>query len=146
MNIRPCQSGNDKAGTLTIFDRTFPAAHNFLEAREHTEARLHLEEFLKHTATLMAVGEQGVLGFITVDDEGYIPALYVDSSRLRRGVGSALLNAAQDLHKRLSLHVFAENVPAVRFYQTQGFAVVHEDIQIDASGRRHVRFEMERRS
>ena len=146
MSVRPYDSENDKAETLVIFDQTFPASHAFLEAREQAEARLHLGLYLEHADTLVAVSEQTVVGFITVDDEGYILGLYVDTSQFRQGVGSTLLKAAQDRRKRLSLHVFAENAPAVRFYQAQGFAVVEEDRQIDGSGGRHVRFEMERLS
>ena len=83
-----------------------------------------------------------MIGFITVDDEGYISALYV--SRTSIGVGSALLQATQYRHQRFALHVFAENIFAVQFYKAQGFAVVDEDTQIDSLGRRHRRYEMER--
>lgn len=109
-----------------------------------TDAREHLELLLRHSETLLVEIESAVIGFITVSEEGYIPALYVDRPHASCGAGSALLQAAQTRHERLGLHVFAENIPAVQFYRARGFDVVDEDRQIDSSGRRHDRLEMER--
>ena len=145
MRIRPYKRGEDEAAALAVFDRTFTPSHSFLEGGEQIEARQHLTLLLEHSETLLAEVESTVIGFVTVDDEGYISALYVDRPHVGQGVGSALLKAAQNRHEWLRLHVFAENVSAVRFYRARGFAVVDEDRQIDSSGRRHGRLEMERR-
>ena len=144
MHIRPYKCGVDEASVLAVFDRTFHSSHWFLELREQTEARQNLELLLGHSETLIAEVESSVIGFITMDEEGYIPAFYVDRTHVGRGVGSALLQVAQDRHSLLGLHVFAKNVLAVQFYKARGFAVIEEDTQIDSSGRRHRRFEMER--
>ncbi|WP_210248444.1 GNAT family N-acetyltransferase [Methylobacterium sp. WL103] len=130
---------------LAVFDRTFPVSHSFLERSEQTEGRQHLELLLGHPETLIAEFDGSVIGFITVDDEGYISALYVDPPYAGQGIGSALLQEAQKRHRWLRLHVFAKNVLAVDFYRSRDFAVIEEDSQIDSSGRRHRRFEMERR-
>ncbi|MCJ2044466.1 GNAT family N-acetyltransferase [Methylobacterium sp. J-078] len=127
---------------LAVFDQTFPVSHSFLEHSEQTEGRQHLKLLLGHSETLLAELDGVVIGFITVDDVGYIPALYVGRTGI--GVGSALLQATQDRHERFGLHVFAENVLALQFYKARGFSVVDEDTQIDSLGRRHHRFEMER--
>lgn len=146
MCIRLYRYGDDEGATLAVFDRTFRVSHPFLESGEQTQARQHLGLLLRQSKTLMAEVEGAVTGFITVDDEGYISALYVDLAYAGRGAGSALLRAAQNRHQRLRLHVFAENISAVQFYRARGFTVVDEDSQIDSLGRRHGRFEMERRS
>lgn len=143
MHIRPCRCGDDEAAALAVFDRTFPISHSFLEGREQTAARQHLALLLSRPETLIAEVDSSVIAFITVDDGDYISALYVDLPHVSRGVASALLQAAQDRHQILWLHVFAQNVSAVQFYKARGFAVVDEDRQIDSSGRRHRRFEME---
>jgi ribosomal protein S18 acetylase RimI-like enzyme len=146
MHIRSYNHEIDEAEALLIFDRNFPISHSFLGKSEQTEARQHLELLLRHSDVFLAEIEGKVIGFITVDDEGYIAALYIDGPHAGRGVGSALLQAAQDLHDRLGLHVFAKNVSALHFYKAQGFTVVGEDRQIDSLGRRHDRLEMERHS
>lgn len=142
MHIRPYQRDSDEASVLAVFDLAFPVSHSFLERREQIEARQYLKLVLGHAETLIAERDGAVIGFITLDDEGYISALYV--SRASAGCGSALLRAAQDRHRRFGLHVFADNVFAVNYYKARGFAVVDEDTQIDSLGRRHRRFEMER--
>ncbi|WP_210248445.1 GNAT family N-acetyltransferase [Methylobacterium sp. WL103] len=127
---------------LAVFDRTFWFSHSFLKRHEQTEGRQHLKLLLEYSKTLIAELDDSVIGFITVDYEGYISALYVGQSSI--GVGSALLRAAEDRHRRFELHVFEENFLAVKFCTARGFAVVDEDTQIDSLGRRHRRYAMER--
>ena len=142
MYIRLYKCAVDEASVLAVFDRTFPVSHSFLESREHTDGRQHIEVLLERSETLIAELDGSVIGFITVDDKGYISALYVGRTRI--GVGSALLQATEDRHRILWLHVFQENVLAIKFYKARGFAVVDEDTQIDSRGRRHRRYAMER--
>lgn len=57
---------------------------------------------------------------------GEIYALYVHPDHSRTGLGSALMTAALDTLRRdgfsqVTLWVLADNVPAIRFYQTHGF-------------------------
>lgn len=143
MHIRPYRCGDDQATVIAVFERTFHTSHSFLDSSEQIKARQHLALLLSRPETLIAEVDSSVIAFITVDDGDYISALYVDLPHVSRGVVSALLQAAQDRHQILWLHVFAQNVSAVQFYKARGFAVVDEDRQIDSSGRRHRRFEME---
>lgn len=78
---------------------------------------------------LVAELDRRVVGFLHYDCAGEGPELhriYIDSSLLRRGIGSALL---AELHARLAhgtsyiLMVIAANVPAVNFYRRHGFVV-----------------------
>ncbi|TXM72900.1 GNAT family N-acetyltransferase [Methylobacterium sp. WL12] len=144
MHIRPYKCKIDEASVLAVFDRTFPITHSFLESREQTEGRQHLVFLLGQSETLIAELDGSVIGFITVDDEGYISALYVDRLQIRQGVGSTLLQEVQNYHELLRLHVFEKNVSALEFYRAQGFAVIDEDMQVDSSGHQHGRLEMER--
>jgi ribosomal protein S18 acetylase RimI-like enzyme len=142
MHIRLYKCAVDEAPVLAVFDRTFPVSHSFLQRREHTEGRQHLKLLLGCSETLIAELDGSVIGFITVDDEGYISALYVGRTRI--GAGSALLQATEGRHRHLWLHVFQENSLAIEFYKARDFAVVDEDMQIDSLGRRHRRYAMER--
>ena len=63
----------------------------------------------------------GVAGFAAVRDD-HLDHLYVAPAAQRRGVGAALLAAAQQASPAgLSLHVFQRNAPARRFYERHGF-------------------------
>jgi diamine N-acetyltransferase len=96
------------------------------------------------------VAEQGgrIVGFLHYDSEGRDPELhriYVDPSRKRRGIGSALL---EELHARLEpgasyvLMVVAANRAAVSFYERHGLveaanvngvAYMHEHMGVEFS-------------
>jgi ribosomal protein S18 acetylase RimI-like enzyme len=64
----------------------------------------------------------GVIAF----REGWIDQLYVLPQAQRRGVGSELLQVAQNAFPRLQLWTFQRNRQARRFYEARGFALVRE--------------------
>lgn len=85
-------------------------------------------------AVLVAVGETGVIGVISVTEQrhftgetdGYIGELAVDSPAARRGVGSALMAAAEAWAgdrglRNLTLLTGAANTTARHFYAALGF-------------------------
>lgn len=82
----------------------------------------------------VAVDKAGIAGVITINEQrhftgeidGYIGELAVASHAVRRGIGRALIAAAeawaQDRGLRhLTLHTGIANIPARRFYATLGF-------------------------
>mmetsp|Transcript_335 Transcript_335/g.959 ORF Transcript_335/g.959 Transcript_335/m.959 type:complete len:127 (+) Transcript_335:1512-1892(+) len=64
-----------------------------------------------------------VTGFVA-RDEGFIHALYISAAARGRGLGSALLRAAQAEVQALELWTFQANEAAQRFYAAHGFAPV----------------------
>lgn len=97
-------------------------------------------EAFDDTATFLAEGEGGVLGFAscgaqrtpTLRDQGFtaeISAIYILRAAQRRGLGAALMAAlARALltrgHPAASLWVLERNAPARRFYERLGGEVV----------------------
>nr|WP_204314783.1 GNAT family N-acetyltransferase [Bifidobacterium aerophilum] len=80
-----------------------------------------------HTWVAETTGcDPAVVGFIDIDDTGYIDMLFVDPSAARRGVASQLLDhaerysAANDI-ARLSVHA---SVTARPFFRRHGFRTV----------------------
>ena len=64
-------------------------------------------------------GLQGFAGLIG----DYLAGLFVRRAARSRGIGRALLERAKEGRESLTLHVYRENSPAVRFYQREGFAI-----------------------
>jgi putative acetyltransferase len=64
----------------------------------------------------------GVIAF----REDWIDQLYVLPPAQGRGVGSELLQLAQNTYPRLQLWTFQRNRRARRFYEARGFALVRE--------------------
>lgn len=61
------------------------------------------------------------LGFISVQEGGFIGGLFVSPAAEGKGVGRALLQGAQERYPALSLAVYEENERAFRFYHKAGF-------------------------
>ncbi|PHR22612.1 MAG: GNAT family N-acetyltransferase [Hoeflea sp.] len=76
--------------------------------------------------TLFVAEEDGkILGYLSMSDDGFVPALYLRPEARGKGVGKMLLGAAKAAHPGgLELTVFERNTDALRFYQREGF---HED-------------------
>jgi GNAT superfamily N-acetyltransferase len=56
--------------------------------------------------------------------EDWVDQLYIDPALHRRGLGARLLNQAKAAHPRLQLWAFQRNLPAIAFYEAQGFRLV----------------------
>ena len=112
----------------TSFDHALPWL-----AGLHTseEDRWFYRERMFKTCTLWgAFDDDRMTGLIAIHDD-WIDQLYVLPEAQRRGVGSALLEAAKRASDRLQLWTFQRNGQARRFYQARGFAVVE---QTDGAG------------
>jgi ribosomal protein S18 acetylase RimI-like enzyme len=107
----------------TSFDHALPAL-----AGLHTpdEDRWFFREGVFGTSevwgTFDGTGMTGMIAF----REGWIDQLYVLPTAQRRGMGSALLQVAQNAFDRLQLRTFQRNGPARRFYEARGFALVSQ--------------------
>jgi putative acetyltransferase len=67
--------------------------------------------------------EGEMAGFIAFAG-GWVNQLYVSPEFQGMGVGSRLLEVAKGSGARLELWVFAENEPAIAFYERRGFRIV----------------------
>ena len=56
--------------------------------------------------------------------DGWIDQLYVLPEAQGRGLGTALVQVAQNAFDRLQLWTFQRNAPARRFYEARGFALI----------------------
>jgi GNAT superfamily N-acetyltransferase len=71
----------------------------------------------------LAVRGDTLVGFM-VEDQGWIEQLYLEPERRGLGVGSLLVNAAKQRHKRLQLWCFADNHAGRAFYTRHGFVEI----------------------
>lgn len=86
---------------------------------------------LSHAIVRVAVGPDGKVVAMLVEDGDWIDHLYVAPEAIGSGAGSALLADAQSRHQRLELWCFAENARARKFYEDRGFVAAEET---DGSG------------
>lgn len=122
MLLRPAQPAD--APTITaVFQAARRASMPFLPI-VHTSDEDHA-----FFAGVVAAGDVTVaeidgevVAFLGLGDR--LDHLYVVPDHHRRGLGSALLRAAQDQRPRLELWVFQRSIDAIAFYEAHGFSVV----------------------
>lgn len=126
-------------GVLPRFVEFAPPAKDRtgLMAANATLTRTELENLeVPGTAAFIAEGTDGRrLGYISLKTElepstganiGYISGIAVAQEAEGRGIGKALMNAAESWarsegYRQIALHVYADNQRARRFYQTLGY-------------------------
>jgi GNAT superfamily N-acetyltransferase len=93
-------------------------------AHDDDDVRNWIPNILMKTAdVLVARDGDTILGMMALTP-GWLDQLYVASSSFRRGVGAALMHAAQQRQNALKLWAFRANVRARAFYASHGFREV----------------------
>ena len=116
-----------------IWERSVRATHGFLAEEDFREIRERLLSDYFPMVELYAVEDDGVYsGFIGLSAEG-IEMLFIDSNRLRSGLGSMLIEFAKG-RGATKVDVNEQNHSALGFYLAKGFRVVSRDAT-DEAGR-----------
>ena len=85
------------------------------------------ESLLNNRTVFVAEENDLVGGYLSIDQNAMIKAIYLASAMRCRGVGKRLLDEAKKYHpNRLELGVYEINEHAVKFYQREGFEEVPE--------------------
>lgn len=95
--------------------------------------------------TLVAEGDDGLAGFVELEEDGHLDMLYCRRDRVRGGVGARLYAAAEERARQLGLgEIFTEaSITARPFFERQGFRVVRRNVVV-RSGVELVNFSMEK--
>ena len=138
MNVRPAQPG-DAAALVALAEAVSAEPEGWLLAdgrpRSVADERRYLRAVRRYpdAAVFVAESDGEIVGRLSVARDPH-PAsrhvadlgLMVDASLRRRGVGTALLEQAAawartEGVRKLELHVFPHNEPALRLYESFGF-------------------------
>lgn len=119
--IRPYR-GEDAAVLTEIWLAAGLRAHDFVDgAFWRSKAAEVKDVWLPAAETLVWEEEGRPVAFVSITDNEYVGALFVEPSRQGRGIGARLLASAQTGRKCLRLHVYAKNKRAAAFYVRHGF-------------------------
>ena len=109
-------------------------AHNFVPAEYWENNFIPVKEMLLQAEVYVYEDENSneIYGFIGLED-AYIAGVFVRRELRSKGTGRALLDYVKERKKELTLHVYAKNERAVRFYQREGFQIL-EKMTDEATG------------
>jgi len=128
---------DDEAAAIELWRRTWQQAYPDIDFT--TRLAWWRERWCKDLvpkAEIAVVEQEGTLiGFVTIDLEGYLDQLVVAPERWGSGVADLLLEEAKRVSPtRVTLLVNKDNARAIRFYERNGFVHAGEDVN-PTSGR-----------
>lgn len=79
-----------------------------------------------------------IKGFISILNNEFIGALFVDINTQGRGIGSKLIDYAIKNYKKLNLAVYKDNKKSVEFYLNRGFKIIKEQLNEDSGFKEYI--------
>lgn len=112
----------DLESLMSLWLESTIRAHPFVAAEYWQQSAQRVREsYLPRAQTWVYQHNGQIAGFISVLEEQFIGALFVEHHYHGKGVGHALMDYVQQRHLWLSLEVYEQNLRACLFYRKQGF-------------------------
>lgn len=127
---------------MDIWMKSTIKAHDFI-SKEYWQNNYNTvkEVYIPMSETFVYKDAQGIKGFISVINNEFIGALFVDIDFQGNGIGKQLIDYAVSKYGKLQLAVYRENKKSVEFYINRGFKIIEEQINDDS---KHVEYIMEK--
>ena len=127
---------------MDIWMKSTIKAHDFI-SKEYWQNNYNTvkEVYIPMSETFVYKDVQGIKGFISVINNEFIGALFVDIDFQGNGIGKQLIDYAVSQYGTLQLAVYKENKKSVEFYINRGFKIIEEQINDDS---KHVEYIMEK--
>ena len=91
-----------------------------------------VKELLLQATVYVYEDNYEIQGFIGMNGE-YIEGIFVSEAMQSQGIGKILLNYVKDTSRKLLLNVYQKNIPAISFYQREGFEIQYSGLD-EATG------------
>ncbi|WP_252312711.1 N-acetyltransferase [Sinobaca sp. H24] len=106
-------------------------AHDFIDSAYWTSQREAMKETYLPLAEnyVLCRNDTEIVGFVSIVDNVYLAALFIDSKHQGEGYGRALLDFVKEQYKQLQLKVYKKNERAGEFYQRNEFIIKEEQIE-----------------
>jgi putative acetyltransferase len=134
--LRPYQSSDEDAA-ITLWQRTWQLAYPGIDfaARVPWWRERWRNELVPNAAIIVAEQAGELVGFVTIDDNGYLDQLVVVPEHWGSKLADALVDEAKLRSPGgVTLLVNRDNARAIRFYERNGFVHAGEDVN-PTSGR-----------
>ena len=109
-------------------------AHKFI-SKEYWNENYNIvkDMYIPMSKTFVYEDNDDIRGFISVINNNFIGALFVEKNYQGQGIGKSLIHYAKNLYDNLSLAVYKENEKALEFYKKMGFKIISENINEDTN-------------
>ena len=109
-------------------------AHKFI-TKEYWNENYNIvkDVYIPMSKTFIYEDNDDIRGFISIINNDFIGALFVEKNYQSQGIGKSLIDYAKNLYDNLSLAVYKENEKALEFYKKMGFKIISENINEDTN-------------
>lgn len=127
----------DEDAVIELWFRTWQQAYPSIDfsARLDNWRIRWRNELVPSACIVVAEQDTKIIGFVTIDQTGYLDQLVVDPESWGSELGNALMTEAKAMSPNgITLLVNTDNARAIRFYTRNGFRHTHDDVN-PVSGR-----------
>lgn len=126
-------NSTDIDNIMDIWIKSTIKAHYFI-SEEYWQNNYNIVKniYIPMSDTFVYEDTEGIKGFISIINNEFIGALFVDVDFQSNGIGKNLINYAMNKYNELKLAVYKENKTSVEFYKNRGFKIIKEQINDDS--------------
>ena len=124
---------NDIDRAMNIWLKSTVKAHNFIEKKYWQDNYDTVKNIYIPMADTYVYEKDEIKGFISIINNEFIGALFVDNESQGQGIGKALIRYVQNKYGVLNLAVYKDNYKSVEFYKKVGFKIKSENINEDTN-------------
>ncbi len=124
---------------MTIWKESTIKAHDFID-KQYWEDNYETVKniYLPMSETFLYVDQDNIKGFISIIENEFIGALFIDVNYQGEGIGSKLIDYVTEKYGELKLAVYKDNERAVKFYKNKGFKVIKEQESEDSNFKEYI--------
>ncbi|MBC6003067.1 N-acetyltransferase [Paeniclostridium sp. NSJ-45] len=114
---------------MDIWLKSTIKAHNFIDENYWRKNYNNVKNIYIPISDTFVYEDNGrIKGFISIINNDFIGALFVDVNSQGMGIGSKLIDYAISIYGNLSLSVYKDNENAFAFYKNKNFKILSEEI------------------
>lgn len=113
---------------MDIWLKSTIKAHNFIDENYWRKNYNNVKNIYIPISDTFVYEDNGrIKGFISIINNDFIGALFVDVNSQGMGIGSKLIDYAISIYGNLSLSVYKDNENAFAFYKNKNFKILSEE-------------------
>ena len=124
---------NDIDKIMKIWLESTIKAHDFIPEKYWQDNFNAVKDiYIPQSKTYVYEEDEEIKGFISILNDNFIGALFVSPNEQGKGVGSKLIEYANNKFDNLKLAVYKQNQKSVDFYIKKGFEILSKEINEDS--------------
>ncbi len=124
---------NDVDKVMDIWLKSTVKAHDFIEKNYWEDNYNTVKNVYIPMSETYIYEKEDIKGFISIINNEFIGALFVDNDCQGQGIGKALIEHVKSKYDNLSLAVYKDNYKSVEFYKKMGFKIKSENTNEDTN-------------